>query len=145
MKSSVRWGLCLLTFLAVASLIAWKLGQTHVAASARLPNGIEVYVVQRFNRNLGERFTTRFFYRTPAGLWGWCYYTHQDDWLWTGRVDLNPAMQRATVFRGNQPVIHFDWDTETYHLLRFNRTQVRAQTWLPAGWTPDWETLPPAH
>jgi hypothetical protein len=144
MKSRVLWSAGLLLVLTAISLLLWKLGGTHVAASARLPNGIEIYVVQRFNRNLGEPFTTSFFYRTPAGLWGWCYYTHQDDWLWAGRVELDATANRATVFRSDKPVIYFDWDTETYYLLRFNRTQFRAQTWMPAGWTPDWPTLPPA-
>jgi hypothetical protein len=133
--------IALLLFLAVMSaLILRHNGRARIVAKAVAPNGIEIYLVQRFNWDLGEPFTTGFHYRTPAGRWGWCYYSHQDSYWGAARVQWDEKTKHVTLFRDNKPAVTFDWETETYVLLRRNQTNVGAQTWAPAGTSPDWWT-----
>lgn len=124
----------------LSALILRHVARTRIVAQAVAPNGTQMYVVQSFNWNLGEIFTTGFHYRTPAGQWGWCYYDHQDIYWGAGRVELDEKTRRATIFRGGKPAITFDWETETYVLHRRDGTNVGAQSWMPSGTAPDWWT-----
>jgi hypothetical protein len=130
----------LLLPLILSAVILRHVARTRVVAKAVAPNGIELYVVQRFNWDLGEVFNTGFHYRMPDGRWGWCYYSHQDIYWGAGRVELDEKLDRATVYRDGKPVILFDWDTQTYVALRRQQTNIGAQTWMAAPSAPDWWT-----
>jgi len=134
----------ILLSLALVLFVAIRLARiagTRVIASGRVPNGGEFFVVQRFNWNLGEPFTTAFHYRTADGAWGWCYYSHEDG-LWSpadARVLFDEKTKRATVLRNGRPDIFFDWETQTY--TRGSRTNLaneslRLDNSAPGWWSP---------
>jgi len=111
---------------------------TRIIASGCAPNGVEFFVVQRFNWDLGERFTTGFHYRTTDGVWGWCYYSHQDD-LWSpadASVQFDEKSKRATVFRNGRPDISFDWETQFYK--HGSRSNLASQSLQPGSAPPGW-------
>jgi hypothetical protein len=94
-------------------------------------------VVQRFNWNLGEPFTTGFHYRATNGAWGWCYYSHQDR-LWSpadASVEFDEKSRRATIFRNGKPDVSFDWETLLHH--HGSRSNVAADSLQPVGAPPD--------
>jgi hypothetical protein len=104
-------------------LLLWRhIDRTRIVASATTLSGVELRVSQSFNRNLGEIFTTSFYYRKPGSTnWNWRYYCHED-WYWgRGRVELDEPAKTATIYRGGRPTIRFNWATETY--IQFTETQ----------------------
>jgi hypothetical protein len=137
----IKWAFAALAVLLAVSLalLAWAVFRPRIVARATAPNGTEIFVVQRFLD--GEPwFNTSFFYRTAAGQWGWCYFDHEDN-LWShADIVTNRDARRLTVLRDGTPAITFDWETETYVLLRWNRTNIGVANWLPAGSVPDWWT-----
>ena len=139
MRTKVAIVLLLLGLTLLCALLAWHVSGPRLVAQAVAPDGTEFFVVQRCNWS-GEPFTTGFHYRTPAGQWGWCYYDHQDDYWGRGQVIWDEQTNRATIMRKGKPAITFDWKTETYVLLRWNRTNVGAQSWSPSGTAPKWWT-----
>ena len=142
-KAKIVFLLLFVALLVAVGLWLKILATPGIVAQAVLPNGIQIYLVQTFNWNLGERFTTSFYCRATNGVWGWCYYNHQEDWPWRGRVELDHQLKRATIFQRDTPVIIFDWETQTYGRLRQKRTVNGAQPletphWRTPGWTPEW-------
>ena len=132
-----------LVFLSLAlalffSLRLADLAGTRVIASGRAPNGIEFFVVQRFNWDLGEPFTTGFYYHTTNDTWGWCYYSHQDG-LWLrgdARAEFDESAKRVTVFRQGRPDIFFNWQTQFYQ--HGSRSNLASQSLQPGTTPPDW-------
>jgi len=119
----------------LVGLLIKHLNGPRIVAEAVAPDGTEMCIVQRCNWS-GEPFTTSFYYRKPGGPWGWFYFDHQD-WYWgTGGVDLDPNQGVARIYRNGAVVVTFDWEKEEYTLLRLNRVQTGAQTWLPLGESP---------
>jgi hypothetical protein len=115
-----------------------QIAGARIIASGRAPNGVEFFVVQRFNWDLGERFTTGFHYRTTNGVWGWCYYSHQDS-LWSPAdaiVQFDEKSGRATILRDGRPDISFDWETQFYQ--RGSRSNLASQSLQPGGAPPSW-------
>jgi hypothetical protein len=131
----------ILLSLALALFVGIRLARiagTRIIASGRAPNGVEFFVVQRFNWDLGERFTTGFHYRTTNGVWGWCYYSHQDN-LWSpadASVRFDEKAKCATVLRDGRPDILFDWETQFYQ--RGSRSNLAGQSLQPGGAAPAW-------
>jgi len=127
--------------LALALFVSIRLARiagTRIIASGRAPNGVEFFVVQRFNWNLGERFTTGFHYRITNGTWGWYYYSHQDD-LWSpadASVQCDERSTLATISRNGRPDISFDWDTLFYQCGR--RPNLLTPSLQPGGAPPSW-------
>lgn len=115
-----------------------RIAGTRIIASGRAPNGVEFFVVQRFNWDLGEPFATGFHYRTTDGAWGWCYYSHQDR-LWSpadASVQFDEKSKRATISRNGRPDIVFDWETQFYQ--HGDRSNLASQSLQPGSVAPSW-------
>jgi len=149
-SDALRW----FRFIAVIgglALLALLVGRTcfntqgRVLVKARAPNGVEVYVVQRF---LGEPYTTSFHCRRPDGVWAWGYIDHEDD-FWpasraTFQIDTN--LSRIVVFRDGKPLLYYDWQADEYVLgLRSEGVPSGPDLWDPTRTAPAWwspELLP---
>src|SRR6266536_3702370 len=95
MKTFTRLALICFVFVLVLLIASFMkhINGPRVVARAVAPDGTEMCVIQKCNWN-GEPFTTSFYYRKPAGQWGWFYYDHQD-WYWsaaTVTLDTNAAV-----------------------------------------------------
>ena len=102
-------------------LVSWKhITSTRVVAHATMPNGVQIMIRQTFTWS-GDLFDTSFHYRRPGGQWVWRYYSHEDGFWGHGRVELDESSRIATVFRGGEPTIQFDWDTLAH--TQFTGTQ----------------------
>lgn len=106
-------------------------GRTRIVARTVAPNGVELCVTQYGGV---EGYYTSVYYRRPGSPWGWFYYDHQDLYWGTARVETDAARSLITVFRNGRPALTFDYDTETYTLLRWSRTITGAQEWKPPAW-----------
>jgi hypothetical protein len=141
----------LIAVIAGLALLAVLVGRTcfntqgRVLIAARAPNGVEVYVVQRF---LGEPYATGFHCRRPDGVWGWGYVEHEDD-FWpaskaTFQIDTN--LHRIVVFRHGKPLLYYDWQNDEYVLgKRSERVSSGPDIWDPTRTAPAWwspELLP---
>ena len=81
--------------------------QGRVLVEARTPNGVEIYVVQRF---LGEPYATSFHCRRPDGVWGWGYIEHEDDFWPASRAafQIDTNEHRIVVLRDGKPLLYYD-------------------------------------
>jgi hypothetical protein len=122
----------------IAVLMVVHIGSPRIVASAVAPDGTEFCIVQRCNWS-AEPFTTSCYYRKPGGRWGWFYYDHED-WYWDkGHVEVDLAAKRIGVYRRGLVTVTFDWESETFQLLRPDfphRKQVGTGTFMPEGWSP---------
>ena len=110
----------------------------RILAKVRAPNGVEVYVVQRF---LGEPYTTSFYCRRPDGVWGWGYVDHEDNFWPASRAQLqiDDTARQVVVLRDGKPLLRYDWGADEYVLHRFEtRTNRAAELWDPALPVPGW-------
>lgn len=116
---------------AVLFLFGRQLSKPRVVARAVAPNGIEFCMVQR----LGEPFKTSAFYRKPGGPWGWFYYDHEDSFWIGGRTEIDLSEKMIKVYREEKLTATFAWESETFELIRFNRT-TSSPHWQPRGRDP---------
>ena len=135
--------------LAVAALLVGRTcfnTQGRVLVKARAPNGVEVYVVQRWDD--GPFYNTSVYCRRPDGVWGWGYIEHEDD-FWpaskaTFQIDTN--LNRIVVFRDRKPLLYYDWQADEYVLgLRSENVSSGPDIWDPTRTAPAWwsrELLP---
>jgi hypothetical protein len=132
----------ILIILAIAAIAggAWflrRIAGPRVVARAVAPDGTEFCVVQKCTWD-GDLFNTACYYRKPGGPWGWFYYDHED-WYWEhGRADVDEKAKRISVIRDGRVTATFDWESETYELVRAGsstRTVIGAQDWKPVGWS----------
>jgi len=118
--------------------VARHINGPRLVAYAKAPDGTEFCIVQKCNWDL-EFFTTSCYYRKPGGPWGWYYFDHED-WYWGhGRSEVDAAAKQIRIYRGRGLVTSFDWETETFQLLRTDfphRKFVGAQE--VAGWSRPW-------
>jgi len=128
------------------ALLALLVGRTcfntqgRVLVKARTPNGVEVYVVQRFGNDEGP-YSTSFHCRRPDGVWGWGYIDHEDGfWPASGstfQIDTN--RQQVIVDRAGKPFLLYDWGRDEFVLHRFGmRTNTGSDLWDPTRTTPAW-------
>lgn len=131
------------------ALLALLVGRTcfdtqgRVLVAARAPNGVEVYVVQRWDD--GPFYNTSFFCRRPDGVWGWGYVEHEDD-FWPAsraRAAVDSKRQQVIVERAGKPFLLYDWGRDEFVLHRYGmRTNSGSDLWdptrtAPAWWSPD--------
>jgi hypothetical protein len=133
-KETVSAAVLLACFI-LSLLAARHILSPRVIVRAVAPNGIEFCMVQ----TIGEPFNTSAHYRKPGGSWGWFYFDHED-WYWArGRARIAPGEKAIKIFRQQELVATFNWETEAFTRLglgRINRTHTGAQHWLPAGKDP---------
>ena len=126
LKTSKNWLLWLLIVALCLGVTVWlyvsvqHVTSPRVVAHATMPNGVEIMIKQSFTWS-GDLFNTSFHYRRPGGKWVWRYYSHEDGYWGEGRVNLDPSKHVATVYRGSQPTIEFNWDTLVH--TQFTETQ----------------------
>ena len=137
-RRSVIVGIVTLTVLLLGYAIVRHVDGPRLVAYAKAPDGTEFCVVQKCNWDL-ELFTTSCYYRKPGGRWGWFYYDHED-WYWmNGRSEVDVKAKQIRIYREQACVTTFDWETETFQLLRRDfphRKLIGAQE--VAGWERPW-------
>ena len=138
-RRSVIVAAVLLAFVVMAYLVIRHIDSPRLVAYAKASDGTEFCVVQKCNWDL-EFFTTCCYYRKPGGRWGWFYFDHED-WYWgRGRPEVDTIAKQIRIYRGTSVRATFDWETETFQLLRPDfphRKFVGAQQ--VAGWERPWK------
>jgi hypothetical protein len=88
-------------------------------------------------------FTTKFICRTADGVWKSYYFSHEDRyWRGRGRFVLDTNAFRAVLYRGNDAVVSFQWDTGSYQITRpyadgsARAAQTMEPQGVPFGWMP---------
>lgn len=125
-KAPTNWLGWLIVLTLCAAAVAWLLvslqhiTSPRVVAHATMPNGVEIMIKQSFTWS-GDLFNTSFHYRRPGGEWVWRYYSHEDGYWGHGLVVLDEATGTATVHRGGEPTIRFNWDSLVH--TQFTATQ----------------------
>lgn len=137
-----RWRTALLGLGAAGMGALWIVmsfspGGDRIIARATTPDGTEMCMLQRFSGEWTEPYRASFYYRRPGEQWGLFYYEHEDLRWWFGSIKVEADGKRAEIRRFVSPVAHFEVQREAFTIVRFNRTIVQAQRWLPAGWEPE--------
>ncbi|MDQ6632387.1 MAG: hypothetical protein M3Y82_11650 [Verrucomicrobiota bacterium] len=68
---------------------------------------------------------------------GWFYYDHEAMRWNFAKIKLAPDGKRASICSDFREVARFDIPTESFTLLRWNRTLRPAQEWMPEKWKPE--------
>jgi len=132
-----RW---IVLSIALAGLIPvmvlfYRFVSPRILARAVSPDGVEMCLVQDFNWDGGEPFTTSFVFRKPGRPWGRFYAGHQDSYFVTAQVSLETNARVATFHVRTNPFVKFAWDSEAYWLKQGGPI-TGAQWQLPSGWSP---------
>lgn len=112
----------------------------RILAKAKAPNGVEIYVVQRFTKD-PELYNTSFYCRRPDGVWGWGYVDHQDDFwpAWRASVQVDTNRGQIMVFRAGKQLLHYNWRRDEYVLdTRTSMSSSGTNLWQPTISTPVW-------
>jgi hypothetical protein len=117
-------------------VMAFSPGGDRIIARPTAPDGTEMCILQSFTGDWTEPYRVSFCYRRPGQPWGWFYYEHEDTRWWFGSIKLTTDGKRAEIRRFVSPVAYFDPAKEAFTIVRWNRTIVQAQRWMPAGWDP---------
>lgn len=135
------------------ALLALLVGRTcfntqgRVLVKARAPNGVEVYVVQRFGNDEGP-YISSFHCRRPDGVWGWGYIDHEDGFWPASRatVQIETNLNRIVVLRDGEPLLYYDWQRDEYARgARMDNVSSGPDLWDPTRTAPTWwshELLP---
>ena len=120
----------------LVSIVAVRyIRSTRIVAHITAPNGVEFCIVQRFTTD-GPFFNTSAYYRWPGGLWGRHYYDHEDLYWRKGRSAIDEKSGLIKVYRGNELTATFNYRTEAFTIIRWNRTTTAPTMWLNNGENP---------
>lgn len=112
-------------------------GKNVVLDRVTTADGVELALTHRSNDSISEPYTVSFYYRRPGDPWGWFYYDHEDTRWWDGQIEVNEDESLATVLRGDERVATFDISSSAFTILRWDRTTMGAQRWMPTDWSPE--------
>ncbi len=135
LRARIAFGIMAAVLVAGLSSCVHHISSPRVVSRAVALDGSEMCIVQECNWT-AEPFTTSFVYRRPGGGWGRHYFDHQD-WYWgRSRVVIKTNSQIAVFYRGSSPAVTFSWQSETYIMHRWNRTNTGGQWLMPVEWSP---------